>query len=261
MSLILPQELSRGLKELGQREGATLFMTMLASFHLLLSRYTGQNDVAVGTPIAGRRWAETEDLIGFFVNTLVLRTAVDASESFRELLAQVREKTLEAYAHQDVPFEKLVEELHPERDLARTPLFQVMFVLQNAPQTELQIPGLTLSGMNIESNAAKFDLMLMMAEEHGLLHAGLSYRSGWFSENSMRRLLSHWENLLTGIVTNPQMAVPASVDAHRGQNVRRLSMSGTVPRCSIRNSMFTKWLSGRRQTHRMHLQWNLDRHS
>ena len=142
MSLILPQELSRRLKELGQREGATLFMTMLASFHLLLSRYTGQNDVAVGTPIAGRRWAETEDLIGFFVNTLVLRTAVSGSESFRELLAQVREKTLEAYAHQDVPFEKLVEELHPERDLTRTPLFQVMFVLQNAPQTELQIPGL-----------------------------------------------------------------------------------------------------------------------
>jgi amino acid adenylation domain-containing protein len=207
LSLILPQELSRGLKELGQRAGATLFMTMLATFQVLLSRYAGQSDVAVGTPIAGRRLAETEDLIGFFVNTLVLRTAVNGSESFREVLAQVREKTLEAYTHQDVPFEKLVEELHPERDLTRPPLFQVMFVLQNAPQTELKIPGLTLSSMNIESKAAKFDLMLMVGEEHGRLHTGLSYRSGWFSENSMRRLLSHWENLLTGIVANPQMAV------------------------------------------------------
>jgi amino acid adenylation domain-containing protein len=207
ISVILPQELSQELKGLGQREGTTLFMTLLATFQLLLSRYAGQDDVAVGTPIAGRRWAELENLIGFFVNTLVLRATVIGSQSFLEGLAQVREKTLEAYTHQDVPFEKLVEELHPERDLTRTPLFQVMFVLQNAPQTELQIPGLTLSSMNLESNAAKFDLMLMVGEEQGRLHAGLNYRAGWFSENSMRRMLSHWENLLTSITVNPQMAV------------------------------------------------------
>ncbi|HET8890742.1 MAG TPA: non-ribosomal peptide synthase/polyketide synthase, partial [Candidatus Angelobacter sp.] len=228
LNLVLPAELTQKLRELSQREGATLFMTMLASFQLLLSRYTGQSDVAVGTPIAGRRWAETEDLIGFFVNTLVLRTQVSGDQSFREVLAQVREKTLEAYAHQDVPFEKLVEELHPERDLARTPLFQVMFVLQNAPQTELQIPGLTLSSMNIESNGAKFDLMLMTGEEHGRLHTGLSYRSGWFSENSMRRMLSHWEMLLTGIVANPQMPVknlPMLAEAERQQVVHEWNLT------------------------------------
>lgn len=207
LHLILPQHLSEGLKRLARSEGATLFMTMLAGFQLLLARYASQDDIAVGTPIAGRRWAETEDMIGFFVNTLVLRVRIDSKASFTELLAQTREKTLDAYAHQDLPFEKLVEELQPERHLGRTPLFQVMFALQNAPQSELQLPALTMSNIDIESKIARFDLMLMAAEAHGEIHAGLSYRADWFDESSVRRMLSHWENLLASILENERLEI------------------------------------------------------
>ena len=152
----LPEYLSRELNDLGRREGATLFMTLLAGFHLLLSSYTGQDDIAIGTPVAGRRSLETEPLIGFFVNTLVLRSRFSAEMSFREFLSQVRETTVQAYAHQDVPFEKLVEELRPKRDTGLTPFFQVMFILQNTPHGELALPGLKLSEVEIEAETAKF---------------------------------------------------------------------------------------------------------
>ena len=145
-SLALSTELSEALTALSQQEKVTLFMTLLAAFETLLHRYTGQEDILVGTPIANRNRNELEGLIGFFVNTLVLRTDLSGNPSFRELLRRVREVTLGACAHQDVPFEMLVEELQPERDLSRTPLFQVMFVLQNAPtpfqgQVELTFRG------------------------------------------------------------------------------------------------------------------------
>src|SRR5205085_5808985 len=131
-----------------------------AAFQLLLSRYSGQQDIAVGSPIAGRTRTDTNDLIGFFVNTLVLRTHLSRVLSFRDLLAQVREKTLEAYEHQDVPFEKLVEELRPERDLSRPALFQVMFSFLNLPFSELELPGLRLSGLNIPLAIEKFEMSL-----------------------------------------------------------------------------------------------------
>src|SRR5690349_22611156 len=134
-------DLTRGLRELSRREGVTLFMTLLSGWQTLLARYSGQWDLNIGTPIANRTRGEVEDLIGFFVNTLVLRSRMKPEASFREQLQQVREVCLGAYAHQDVPFEMLVEELQPERHLSRSPLFQVMFVLQNAPLGELQLRG------------------------------------------------------------------------------------------------------------------------
>ena len=142
---VVEREVAEKLRELSQREGVTLFMTLLGGFDVLMSRYSGQEDVVLGTDIANRNRAEIEGLIGFFVNQLVLRVEVRGGESFRELLKRVREVCLGAYAHQDVPFEKLVEELQPERDLSRSPLFQAKLILQNAPREELELEGLRLS--------------------------------------------------------------------------------------------------------------------
>ena len=154
----LPAPLTQALKELSRREGATLFMTLLAAFQVLLHRYSGQEDIAVGTPIAGRGRTELEGLIGFFVNTLVLRSNLAGNPAFTELLARVRETALGAYTHQDLPFEKLVEELSPSRDISRNPLFQVMFVLQNAPDAELALRGVQASRLPLAGHSAKFDL-------------------------------------------------------------------------------------------------------
>src|SRR5579859_2952049 len=189
----LPEKLSSDLNELSRREGVTLFMTLLAAFQLLLSRYSGQNDIAIGTPIAGRRSTETEALIGFFVNTLVLRTNIDSEASFIKLLAGVRATTLEAYAHQDVPFEKLVEELQPKRDPSRTPFFQTMFVFQNAHQGAIELSGLKLSEIEIGLGTTKFDLKITATETKGIIRGNVEYRADLFRESSIRRLLDHWE--------------------------------------------------------------------
>src|SRR5262249_39169373 len=157
----LSAELTRKLHTLSRQEGVTLFMTLLPAFQVLLSRYSGQGDVSVGIPVANRNRPETEGLIGFFVNTLVLRTDLSVNPPFRELLARVRDGCLAAYDHQDIPFEKLVEELQPQRDPSRSPLFQAFFVLQHVPQSVLQLPGLTLKPLEAErSVSAKFDLTL-----------------------------------------------------------------------------------------------------
>ena len=203
----LSEELSGKLKDLSRREDATLFMTLLAAFQVLLSRYSRQNDIAVGSPIAGRTRTEIEPLIGFFVNTLVLRADLSGRPSFAELLRRVRETALSAYAHQDVPFEKLVEELQPERDLTRNPLFQTMFMLQNTPALELELPGLKLSAMESVIKNVHFELLLSATEEKGRISGGLSYRTGLFSENRIRRMLAHWQNLLESIVAAPQKRI------------------------------------------------------
>ena len=145
---------------MSRREGVTLFMTLLAAFQTLLHRYTREDDIVVGSPIAGRTLPEIEGLIGFFVNTLVLRADFAGNPSFRDLLGRVREIALGAYTHQDLPFEKLVEELQPERNLSTSPLFQVMFALQNVPRQVVELPGLMVSPLELEIETAKFDLYL-----------------------------------------------------------------------------------------------------
>jgi aspartate racemase len=203
-SLELPKNLTQALKDLSQQERGTLFMTLLAAFQTLLYRYTGQEDIIVGTPIAGRNQVEAEGLIGFFVNTLALRTYLSGNPSFQELLGRVREVALGAYAHQDLPFEKLVEELQPGRDRSRTPLFQVMFVLQNTPTSALELPGLTVNSLNLDSGTAKFDLTLFIMETAQGLRASLEYNTDLFNAATITRMLGNFQTLLEGIVANPQ---------------------------------------------------------
>jgi non-ribosomal peptide synthetase component F len=204
----LSDELSEQLKAMSRREGVTLFILLLAAFKTLLFRYTGQDDVIVGTPIAGRSRVETEKLIGFFVNTLVLRTDLSGNPSFRALLQHVREVVLEAHQHQHIPFEKLVDELHVERTLSHTPLFQVAFVLQNAEPEGLQLPGLRLSGLGGGNKTAKFDLTLDAVESAQNITLSLEYSTDLFDEATIRRMLSHFQNLLEAIVTQPDRALP-----------------------------------------------------
>ena len=199
----LSRELAEKLRALSRCEGVTLYMTLLAGLQTLLARYTGEEDISIGTPIANRRRGEIENLIGFFVNTLVLRTDVSGNPTFRELLQRVRETALGAYGHQDVPFEMLVEVLQPERSMSYTPLFQVLFALQNAPQEKLELPGLTIDLLDIDSGTAKFDLMLSLEESEEGLEGVCEYSTDLFDEATIRRLLGHFETLLEGIVNNP----------------------------------------------------------
>ena len=202
-SLLLPQTLYKDLIALSQRSGVTLFMTLLAAFKTLLHWYTGQEDIVVGSSSAGRTRTETEELIGYFINTLVLRTGLSGNITFRELLGRVREVVRDAYAHQDLPFEKIVEELGPERSLSHTPLFQVMFSLQDVPIEMLELPGLTLSHLEIEGEIAKFDLTLNMFEGDDGLGGVLVYNTDLFEDDTIIRMLSHFKILLEGIVANP----------------------------------------------------------
>jgi amino acid adenylation domain-containing protein/non-ribosomal peptide synthase protein (TIGR01720 family) len=212
-SFTVDASVSERVKELSRGEGTTLFMTLLAVFQVLLSRYSGQGDIVVGSPIAGRTRQEIEALIGFFVNTLVLRSEVDGAESFNELLAQVKDVCLGAYAHQDIPFEKLVEELQPERDLSRSPLFQVMFVLQNVMGGEaVELPGLKLSGLESESVTAKFDLLLTLSElpaQMGGINGNIEYSTDLFDESTIERMGNHFCSLLKAIVDEPARAISA----------------------------------------------------
>ncbi|MBD2199778.1 MULTISPECIES: non-ribosomal peptide synthetase [Calothrix] len=203
-SFKLPQQLSVGLNQLSQQQGTTLFMTLLAAFQTLLYRYTGSEDLAIGSPIANRDRIELEGLIGLFINTLVLRTNLAGNPSFIELLKRVREVALGAYAHQDLPFELLVEELQPQRNLSHTPLFQVMFVLQNASMSALELPGLTLNYLPVDSGTAKFDLTLDMTETIEGLVANFEYNSDLFQASTIKRMAGHFQTLLEGIIANPQ---------------------------------------------------------
>ncbi len=213
--LQLPKSLSEALEALSQQEGVTLFMTLLAAFQILLYRYTQQEDIAVGSAIANRNRSEIEELIGFFVNSLVLRTDLSGNPTFQELLSRVREVALGAYAHQDLPFEKLVEELHPERHLNQNPLFQVVFALQNAPMESLELSGLKLSPLQfVDTGTTRFDLEFHLWERkqnNGLgvdSSAGISgfvvYSTDLFDAATINRMLGHFQTLLEGIIANPE---------------------------------------------------------
>jgi hypothetical protein len=198
----ISQELLGRLKKLSRREGVTLYMTLLAAFQVLLQRYTTQDDIVVGADMANRTRLEIEGLIGFFVNMLVLRTDLSGDPSFSELLSRVREVTLGAYAHQDVPFAMLVDELHIERELSRNPLFQVVFVLQNAPLKELELPELKLAPFEFEAKTSPFDLVFSLTETPGGLSGNLTYSTALFEEDTIKRMAHHYLNVLEGVVAD-----------------------------------------------------------
>ncbi|HEY0083192.1 MAG TPA: condensation domain-containing protein, partial [Pyrinomonadaceae bacterium] len=202
-TLMLPEDLSRSLEALSRREGVTLFMTLLAAFDVLLSRYTGQEDIVVGTPIAGRNRAEIENLIGFFVNTMVLRTQCGGNPTFRELLGRVRETTLSAYSHQDLPFEKLVEELQPERSLSYSPLFQVTFTLNNELAKPPSLPGIVLSALDGGGETAKYDLVGSVTQTSEGLRATLVYNTDLFDAETIESFLRRYRMLLEAVAANP----------------------------------------------------------
>ncbi|HEU0077471.1 MAG TPA: condensation domain-containing protein, partial [Longimicrobiaceae bacterium] len=212
----LPADVSAGLRALSRREGATAFMTLLAAWQLLLARYSGQEDISVGTPIAGRTRLETEPLIGFFVNTLVLRTDLSGDVSFRGLLARVRETTLGAYQHQEVPFERLVEELAPERSLAHTPLFQAMFVLQNNERGALRMGALEMEPLAGGSEEiAKFDLVLALEEGSEGVAGTITYRAALWDAATMERMAGHFARLAEAVAADasrPALTVGFLVD-------------------------------------------------
>jgi amino acid adenylation domain-containing protein len=198
----VPNEVAAGLRDLSRQESASLFMTLLAAFKVLLSRYSGQEDVVVGTDIANRNHGELEQLIGFFVNQLVLRTNLSGNPSFRALLRRVREVALGAYTHQDLPFEKLVEELQPERDFGRSPLFQVKLIMQNAPLGELELHGLKLEPFGDRTPVTRFDLTFSMIDRKDGLFGSIEYSTDLFDAATVERMAEHFVVLLEGIVAN-----------------------------------------------------------
>jgi amino acid adenylation domain-containing protein len=201
--LSLSRDLTGKLKELCQKEESTLFMVLLAAYQTLLHRYTGEEDIVVGSPIAGRCLAETEQLIGLFINALALRVDLSGNPTFRELIARVKEVALGAYAHQDLPFEMLVKEVQPDRSLAHNPLFQVMFVLQSESTSIQQLSDLQVGHVQVENIAANFDLTLDTVERDGQVQCMFESNIDLFDEDRITRLLGHFQNLLEGIVANP----------------------------------------------------------
>jgi len=218
--IFLPEPLADSLKALGRRENATLFMVLLAAFQALLARYTGSEDIAVGSPVAGRNWVETEKLIGIFINILVLRADLSGNPTFRELLGRVRETCRGAYSHQDMPFEKLVEALRPERDLSTTPLFQVMFNLENLPEERTEIPGLGVEEFEFEVPVAAYDLTLEIINKDRQLKCSFIYNADLFDRGRMERMAGHYRTLLEAIVAEPDgriAALPLLPPAERHQ--------------------------------------------
>jgi hypothetical protein len=208
-SMSLPKTTLEAVRALGRHEGATLYMTLLAAFQVLLHRYSGQEDIAVGFPIAGRTRPELEGLIGFFVNTLVIRGDLSRDPGFRELLRRIRRTAIEAYTHQDLPFEKLVTIAHPDRDACRTPLFQVMFALQNAPLPALRAPELLLTPLDPTSGSSKFDLTLFATEVPEGLRLTMEYSTDLFDAATVDRMLAHYRILIEEIIAHPDQPIGA----------------------------------------------------
>lgn len=203
----LPVELTQQLKTLSQREGVTLFMVLLAALDALLYRYSGQTDIAVGTAIANRNRDETEGLIGFFVNMLVMRTDLSGNPAFLDLLQRVKQMTLAAYQHQDVPFEQIIEMLQPQRSLNRTPLYQIEFTLQNAPVEPLEVRGLRFAPLDVQAMSSDTDLNLMMTETESALAGYVVYSIDLFDATTIERMMGHFHNLLEEIVKAPEQRI------------------------------------------------------
>jgi amino acid adenylation domain-containing protein len=220
-TITIPKRLSEDIKSLSVREGATLFMTVLAAFKVLLYRYSGQEDVIVGTPIASRNRAEIEELIGLFVNTLILRTDLHGKPSFRALLGRVREVSMDAYVYQDLPFEKLVEELQPDRDVTRNPFFQVMVDLQAAPLPTFETSGLSISTMQVGAMTTKYiDLVLHIIDSDEGLITSLEYSADLFEATTIDRMLGHFQTILHAVITDPDERIselPLLTDVERHQ--------------------------------------------
>ncbi|MGZ6529974.1 MAG: condensation domain-containing protein, partial [Tumebacillaceae bacterium] len=220
-SFVIPAPLVAKIKAISKREEATLFMTMLAAYKTLLYRYTGQEDLLIGTPIANRNRRELEGVIGFFVNTLVMRTDLSGNPSFRELVRRLRDVALGAYTHQDLPFEKLVEELHPERDMSHSPLFQAMFAMQNHASQTLQLNGLDCEQLDVEYTVSKFDITLFVEEQADELVCGFEYNTDLFDAATLARMAAHFVNLLEGLVEHPQRGI-ATLPLMNAQEQQRM---------------------------------------
>ncbi len=228
----IPEGLTDRIKAVGRLEGLTLYMTLLAAFQALLGRYTGQDDIAVASPIAGRSRIETQPLVGFFVNTLVLRSDLSGDPTFRELLGRVRKVALAAFRGHEVPFQRVVAELARERSPDRPPLASVAFALQNAPRSPLVLPGITVSRMAVETGTAKFDLSLDLVEANGKLDGWLEYRTDLFEAETIDRLTGHLLTLLTAVVADPNRrlsALPLLTPAERRQLVVEWNATATEP--------------------------------
>jgi hypothetical protein len=203
-ALELSAELTEGLRELSRKSGVTLFMTLLGGFQTLLWRYSAQDDIVVGADMANRNRREVEGIIGFFVNMLVMRTSLAGDPTYVELLGRVREVALGAYAHQDLPFDKLVEELVGDRDSSYNPLFQVALVLQNTPMSALELPGVTISPFPIDTGTVPFDLVLSLSESSTGIEGTLSYSVDLFDRETIQRMLRHLQKLLESVVQDPE---------------------------------------------------------
>ena len=242
-AVLLPQALSKALKTLSQRTGSTLFMTLLAAFQVLLQRYTGQDDIVVGSPIANRTRVETEGMIGFFVNTLVLRTDLAGNPTFLELLARVRDVTLGAYAHQDLPFEKLVEALQPERDLHRTPLFQVFFNMVNVDAHALALHGLQGEPFSAPDAAPKFDVTLYVREHQAAIHLECVYNAELFCQERISEMLAQYHSLLSQVVEHPEQDIASYslVTPASGQLLPDPGVALAEPPQEVVTSLFARW--------------------
>jgi len=229
-------ELTESLKALSKQESATLFMTILAAFTVLLRYYTRSNDIVVGTDIANRTRMATEGLIGFFVNQLVIRASLSGNPTFAETLQRVREVTMGAYAHQDLPFEKLVEALRPERSMKHSPLFQIKMAFQNVPTAKLELPGLTLTPLEVDSGTAQLDLIMNMMEAGNELNGSLEYNTDLYDHATIARFLSNFETLLRLVVGEPETTLEeldeliAKGDKEYRDNIERRLKEGRLSR-------------------------------
>jgi len=238
---LLPLDLAEAIKSLCQQEEATLFMTLLAAFQVLLYSYTQQEDIRVGSPIANRERVELEGLIGFFVNTLVLRNDLSGNPSFRELVQRSRQVALAAYAHPELPFEKLVEELQPERNLSYNPLFQVWFVLQNTPIPKVELPGLTLTPLEIGTGSTRHDLSLHLWETAAGIQGSFEYKTDLFDKGTIIRMGEYFKMLLSKIVAQPDIKLEGLTEiVSEAEKQRQLKQEQELQKSSIQKLRMTK---------------------